>query len=84
MIFQSGNVVIGTAIRSYGDTRFMLYSQIFGSFFVVTLSSILVLGLHMDIMAIYITFFCDEVARSIINLIYFRVKYAKPDTILQT
>ena len=84
MIFQSGNVVIGTAIRSYGDTRFMLYSQIFGSFFVVTLSSILVLGLHMDIMAIYITFFCDEAARSIINLIYFRVKYAKPDTILQT
>lgn len=75
MIPQSMNIICGNAIRAYGNTKWMLYSQIFGSIFVVSLSTFLVLELRMNMMAIYITLFFDEAIRGGINYIYYRRKY---------
>lgn len=78
MIPKSMNVVIGGSIRAYGDTRWMLYSQIFGSVLVVALSWYLVYMLKLDMTAIYITLFADETARSLINYAHYRRKFVKP------
>lgn len=72
---KSINVIVGNAIRSHGNTKWMLYSQIIGSIFVISCSFILVKVLHLGILAIYITLFLDETIRSSINGIYYRKKY---------
>lgn len=67
MIPQSVNVICGNAIRANDDTRWMLFSQIFGSVFVISVSYFLIKGLHIHILAIYITLFLDEALRGTIN-----------------
>lgn len=76
LIPKSMNVMVGSAIRAYSDTRWMLYSQIIGSIFVVTFSFLLVKVMGLGIAAIYITLFCDELIRAILNFIRFQVKYS--------
>lgn len=76
LIPKSMNVLVGSGIRAYSDTRWMLYSQILGSVFVVGLSYILVRIAGLGIIAIYITLFCDETLRAIINFAYFQIKYS--------
>lgn len=75
MFPKSINVIIGNGIRAYGDTKWMLCSQIFGSIFVVVFSLILVKGMNMKITAIYLTLFADELMRAVINGIYYRWHY---------
>ncbi len=36
--FQALNVVVGSAIRGTGDTKWMFHSQIFGTIFILSLS----------------------------------------------
>ena len=71
MFPKSINVIIGNGIRAYKDTKWMLYSQIFGSVFVVSFSFILVQILKCGVWSIYITLFCDEALRAMINLIHY-------------
>ena len=40
--FQAVNVLMGHAIRGTGDTRWMMYSQIFGTVFVIGVSYLLI------------------------------------------
>ncbi len=75
MLPQSMNVICGNGIRAYGDTRWMLVSQIIGSTLVVSISWFLVVQLHMNMMAIYITILIDETVRGMVNFIYYRKKY---------
>lgn len=77
MIPKSLNVVIGSAIRANQDTRFMLFSQIVGSVFVVTCSFILVHIFHLHMIGIYITLFLDESIRAMINGIHYNRHYGK-------
>lgn len=67
MLPKSLNVVIGNGIRAHGDTKWMLYSQIIGSVFVILCSCTLVKLFHLNITAIYITLLLDEAIRAAIN-----------------
>lgn len=75
MIPQSVNVICGNAIRANGDTKWMLFSQVFGSILVVSVSWFLVEKIHMDMRAIYITLFLDEAVRGAVNFLYYRARY---------
>lgn len=76
MLPKSLNVVIGNAIRAYGDTKWMLYSQVIGSIFVIGCSYGLI-SLGLGIGAIYITLFLDEALRASLNYYYYIRKYRK-------
>lgn len=77
MFPKSLNVVIGSAIRAYKDTKWMLYSQIIGSIFVVSCSYFLIHIVGLDMISIFITLFLDEAIRACINYIYFIKHYRK-------
>jgi putative MATE family efflux protein len=65
------NVVVGCGNRAEGDVKWMLFTQIIGSIFVVSFSYTLVYGFHAGVAAIYLTLFLDELIRAILNTIKF-------------
>lgn len=69
--FQAVNVITGHAIRGTGDTKWMLGSQIFGTTFVISLSSLLIFGLSWGLLGVYITVLLDEAVRGGINYLRF-------------
>lgn len=71
LIPKSINVIVGSGIRAYGDTKWMFYSQIIGSIFVVTCSFVLVQVLQLKVVAIYITLLLDESIRASINCYHY-------------
>lgn len=75
MIPKSFNVIIGNGIRAYGNTKWMFYSQVIGSIFVITSSYILIELFKLHIIAIYITLLLDETIRSVINYAYYYSHY---------
>lgn len=68
---QVFNVVMGHTIRGTGDTKWMLYSQIFGTIFVVGLSPVMIFGFSLGLLGMYITLILDEGIRGGINLMRF-------------
>ncbi|MCL2252366.1 MAG: MATE family efflux transporter [Treponema sp.] len=72
MFPQAVNIVIGYGIRGTGDTRWMFYSQIFGTVLVVTLSYILIFIFNLGLWGVFITSLADETIRGIINMLRFR------------
>jgi len=68
---QVFNVVMGHAIRGTGDTKWMLYSQIFGTIFVVSLSPVMIFSFSLGLMGMYLTLILDEGIRGGINLMRF-------------
>ena len=66
------NNVIGLCIRGIGDTRWMLYTQIFGTVFMIFGGYWLILGSGLGLTGIFITLIADESLRSIANLLHFR------------
>ena len=66
------NNVIGLCIRGMGDTRWMLYTQIFGTFFMITAGYILILRTGLGLSGIFVTLLADETIRGIANLIRFQ------------
>jgi len=71
MFPKATNIIIGHGIRGTGDTKWMMYTQIFGTIFVIALSYILIFILRIGLMGIFITYLADESIRSIINTIRF-------------
>lgn len=69
---KSGNIVIGSGIKGYGDTRWMLGTQIFGTCFVIGMSALVVLGLHLGMEQLFCVVVADETIRCIIN--YFKLR----------
>lgn len=65
------NNVIGLCIRGMGDTRWMLYTQIFGTLFMITAGYILILHAGFGLIGIFITLLADEATRGIVNLLRF-------------
>lgn len=65
------NNVIGLCIRGIGDTRWMLFTQIFGTVFMITVGYILILPAGMGLPGIFITLLADEIFRGIANLLRF-------------
>ncbi|AFG38611.1 MATE family efflux transporter [Spirochaeta africana] len=70
---QSINIVMGHAIRGTGDTKWMLYSQIFGTIMVVGFSYVMIFPAGFGLAGVYITLIIDEWVRGIINMLRFRM-----------
>lgn len=71
LVFQSSNIVSGHAIRATGDTKWMLYSQIYGTIFVVGFSAFAIFRLEWGLFGLYLTTMFDELFRGIINFLRF-------------
>lgn len=71
MFPKSLNVVVGSGNRANGDVKWMLYTQIFGSVFVVVSAYSLLYGFKLGALSIYLTLFLDELLRAILNTIRF-------------
>lgn len=71
MMPRAVNIVSGNGIRGYGDTMWMLVTQIFGIVFLLTLSYILMFPVGLGIYGLFIGMFSDETLRCIINTIRF-------------
>jgi len=71
MFPQAVNIVIGYGIRGTGDTRWMFYSQIFGTVLVIALSYTLIFKAGLGLWAVFITSLADESSRAIINTLRF-------------
>lgn len=67
------NNVIGLCIRGLGDTRWMLYTQIFGTCFMICAGYILILHMRLGLSGIFITLLADETIRGTANLIRFQL-----------
>lgn len=65
------NNVIGLCIRGTGDTRWMLFTQIFGTVFMIFGGYYFILGSGFGLLGIFITLVLDEFLRSIANLYRF-------------
>ena len=63
------NNVIGLCIRGMGDIKWMLYTQSFGSIFMIAAGYLLILHTGMGLPGIFVTLLADETLRGITNLI---------------
>jgi len=71
MIPRAINIISGNGIRGYGDTLWMLVTQIFGIVFVVSLTYTLMFPLGLGMYGLFIAMFADETLRGVINTIRF-------------
>ena len=67
MIPRAINIISGNGIRGYGDTLWMLVTQIFGVTFVILLSRHLIFDLKIGMVGLFVALFLDETIRGIIN-----------------
>ena len=65
---KSGNIIIGNGIRGSGDTKWMFFTQIFGTVFVVGAASLFVFAFHLGISGVFFAVLLDEAVRCVINL----------------
>lgn len=68
---KSGNIIVGNGIRGYGDTKWMLFTQGFGTVAVVALSALCVFVFKLEMLGVFIAVLCDEGIRAVINTIRF-------------
>lgn len=76
LISKTGNIVIGYGIRATGDTRWMFFTQIFGTFFVVGSACLFVFVFKLGIQGVFLAVLADEFVRFIFNYLHYR-KLAK-------
>ncbi|MCR4713667.1 MAG: MATE family efflux transporter [Treponemataceae bacterium] len=73
---KSGNIIVGNGIRGYGNTKWMLFTQIFGTVMVVGLAALFVFVFKLGIIGVFVAVLCDEAIRAVINFIRFlRIKF---------
>lgn len=65
------NVITGNAIRGMKDTRWMLYTQIMGTAFTISVSALMILVFHLNLLGIFLTILFDESFRACLNFIRF-------------
>lgn len=69
---KSGNIIVGSGIKGFGNTKWMFGTQIFGTIFIITMSSILVMGFNCGIAEIFCVVVADETIRVIMNSLKLR------------
>ena len=73
---KSGNIIIGSGIRGYGDTKWMFFTQALGTVGVVGLACLCVFVFKLGMLGVFIAVLCDEAVRALINFIRFlRIKF---------
>ncbi|HEX2954418.1 MAG TPA: MATE family efflux transporter [Bacillota bacterium] len=75
--FDVMNIMMGHAIRATGDTKWMLYTQIVGTLYVIALSSVMIINLNLGLWGMYIVMLSDEIIRAGVNFLRF-VKGGNP------
>ncbi|HEX3020434.1 MAG TPA: MATE family efflux transporter [Chitinispirillaceae bacterium] len=65
------NITIGHGIRGYGDTRWMLFTQIFGFVFITSAAAFIMFRLKSGILGLFIAIGLDESIRAIVNFTRF-------------
>lgn len=64
---KAANIIIGSGIKGYGNTRWMLGTQIFGTIFIISMSALMVIVFKCDIAQICALVVADETIRCILN-----------------
>jgi Na+-driven multidrug efflux pump len=82
LIPRSANIIYGGGIRGMGDTKWMLLSQIFGTFFVLVLARVFIFNLSLAVLGLFVAVFFDELVRGAINGWYFHSKVHKQERLL--
>jgi putative MATE family efflux protein len=73
---KSGNIIVGSGIRGYGDTKWMLFTQIMGTVSVVTGAAVCVFVFKLGMLGVFIAVLVDEAVRAVINSVRFlRIKF---------
>ena len=73
---KSGNIIVGNGIRGYGDTKWMLFTQILGTIGVVCLAALFVFVFKLGMLGVFVAVLCDEAIRAVINFIRFvKIKF---------
>ena len=73
---KSGNIIFGNGIRGYGDTKWMLFTQILGTFSVVGLAALFVFVFKLGMLGVFLAVLCDEGSRALINFVRFlKIKF---------
>lgn len=68
LLSKSANIIVGNAIRGSGNTKWMLYTQIFGTVWIVSVASFLVYVCRLGILGVFLAALIDEAVRALINL----------------
>lgn len=73
---KSGNIIIGSGIRGYGDTRWMLITQTVGTVCVVLMAALFVFVFKWGMLGVFLAVIFDEGLRAIINTFRFlKIKF---------
>lgn len=64
---KSANIIIGNGIRGSGNTKWMFYTQIFGTCFIIIVACIFVYVFKLGIAGVFLAVIVDELVRSGIN-----------------
>ena len=73
---KSGNIILGSGIRGYGDTKWMLFTQTLGTIGVIGLSCLCVFVFKLGMLGVFIAVLCDEACRALINFVRFlKIKF---------
>jgi putative MATE family efflux protein len=67
----SVNVVIGSVIRGMKDTKWMFYTQSFGTIYIIAVSAILLFVFHFKLAGVFIAIMTDESIRACLNFYRF-------------
>lgn len=65
---KSANIIVGNAIRGSGNTKWMLYTQMFGTVWIVCVASFFVFVCKLGILGVFLAVMADEGVRALINL----------------
>ena len=68
---RSVNIILGHGIRGYGDTKWMMKTQIFGTVYIVACAAFLLFVMDLGILSVYIALLSDETIRAVINTVRF-------------
>ena len=70
---KSANIIIGNGIRGSGNTKWMFYTQIFGTCFIIGVSSLFVRVFGLGITGVFLAVIADELVRAVIN--FFKLRF---------
>lgn len=73
---KAANIIVGSGIKGYGNTKWMLGTQIFGTIFIIGMSALMVIVFNCGIAEICALVVADETIRCIMNSLKLR-KIAK-------
>lgn len=69
---KASNIIIGSGIKGYGNTRWMLGTQVFGTIFIIGMSALMVIVFKCGIAEICGLVVADETIRCIMNSLKLR------------